>query len=149
VAVVPSNVAICSYPGCNGPAWTLDGHALPYTLEFDNPRPTDEPAAVISDQRIQGPVFLDCAEADQVWSSCPYARAILALLDADHDHWSHVLYANPGAGHFIGLLVPYEPYAPAAAQAAGPSYAADQLARARVWPHLLSFLAGLASNPAP
>jgi dienelactone hydrolase len=149
VAAVPSDVAICSYPGCTGPAWTLDGRALPYTSEFDNPSPTDDPAAVIPDQRIQGPVFLDCAEADQIWTSCPYARAIVRLLDAHHDHWIHVLYANPGAGHFIGLLVPYEPYAPSTAAAAGPSYAADQQAVARVWPHLLSFLAGFASSPPP
>ena len=143
VAEVPSNVAICSYPDCGGPAWTLAGHALPFTSEFDNPRPTDDPAAVIPDQRIQGPVFLDCAEADQIWTSCPYARAILRLLDAHHDQWVHVLYANPGAGHFIGTLVPYEPYAPATTKAASPSYAQDQQALALVWPHLLSFLAGL------
>jgi len=149
VATVPSNVAICSYPDCNGPAWTLDGRALPYTSEFDNPGPSDNPAAVIPDQRIQGPVFLDCAEADQVWSSCPYARAILRVLDANHDHWVHVLYANPGAGHFIGSLVPYEPYATATTEAAGPSYDADQKALALVWPHLLSFLASLSSNAAP
>ena len=149
VATVPSNVALCSYPECNGPAWTLDGHTLPYTSEFDNPGPTDDPAAVIPDQRIQGPVFLDCAEADQVWSSCLYARAILRVLDANHDHWVHVLYANPGAGHFIGSLVPNEPYAAAITEAAGPSYAADQKALALVWPHLLSFLASVSSNPAP
>jgi dienelactone hydrolase len=149
VATVPSNVAICSYPDCNGPAWTLDGRALPYTSEFDNPGPSDNPAAVIPDQRIQGPVFLDCAEADQVWSSCLYARAILRVLDANHDHWVHVLYANPGAGHFVGSLVPYEPYATGTTKAAAPSYAADQKALALVWPHLLSFLASLSSSAAP
>ncbi|HEY2508913.1 MAG TPA: acyl-CoA thioester hydrolase/BAAT C-terminal domain-containing protein, partial [Streptosporangiaceae bacterium] len=148
VAAVPSNVAICSYPGCTGPAWTLHGHPLPYTSEFDDPSPTDDPAAVIPDQQIHGPVFLDCAEADQTWVSCRYAQAILQLLDAHHDHWTHTLYANPGAGHFIGSLVPYEPYAPAAVTAAGPSYAADQEALARVWPLLLKFLAGLTSSPA-
>ena len=39
IASVPSNVAICSYPGCTGPAWTLHGQALPCTREFDNPGP--------------------------------------------------------------------------------------------------------------
>lgn len=147
IAAVPSDVAVCAYPDCSGPAWTLDGRALPYTSQFDNPSPTDDPAAVIPDQRIQGPVFLDCAEADQTWTSCPYARAILGLLDAHHDPWTHVLYANPGAGHFIGTLVPYEPYAPAIAQVAGTSFAADQEATAHVWPHLLAFLGGLAPSP--
>jgi dienelactone hydrolase len=144
IASVPSNAAICSYPGCTGPAWTLHGQALPYTSEFDNPSPADNPAAVIPDQRIQGPVFLDCGEADQTWTSCPYAQAILGLLDAHHDRWAHVLYAYPGAGHPVGTLVPYEPTSPVA----DPDYTTDQQARALLWPHLLTFLAGLAHNPA-
>lgn len=147
IASVPSNAAICSYPGCAGPAWTLRGQALPYTREFDNPSPDDNPAAVIPDQRIDGPVFLDCGEADQTWTSCPYAQAILRLLDAHHDRWAHVLYAYPGAGHSVGTLTPDEPYAPAAV-AQDPDYATDQQARALLWPHLLSFLAGLAHDPA-
>jgi dienelactone hydrolase len=144
IASVPSNVAICSYPRCTGPAWTLHGQPLPYTSEFDNPSPTDAPAAVIPDQRIQGPVFLDCGEADQTWSSCPYAQAIIGLLDAHHDRWAHVLYAYPGAGHPVGDLVPYEPASPVA----DPDYATDQQARALLWPRLLGFLAALAQNPA-
>ena len=147
IASVPSNVALCSYPGCTGPAWTLHGRALPYTSILDTTRPADDPAAVIPDQRIQGPVFLDCAEADQTWTSCPYARAILSLLNAHHDHWTHVLYAYPGAGHQVGGLVPDEPEAPAAARS-DLSYAADQEAEELLWPHLLSFLAGLAASPA-
>ncbi|HXC81377.1 MAG TPA: acyl-CoA thioesterase/bile acid-CoA:amino acid N-acyltransferase family protein [Trebonia sp.] len=144
IASVPSNVAICSYPRCTGPAWTLHGQPLPYTSEFDNPSPTDAPAAVIPDQRIQGPVFLDCGEADQTWSSCPYVQAIIGLLDAHHDRWAHVLYAYPGAGHPVGDLVPYEPASPVA----DPDYATDQQARALLWPRLLGFLAALAQNPA-
>lgn len=144
IASVPSNVAICSYPGCTGPAWTLHGQALPYTSEFDNPSPADNPAAVIPDQRIQGPVFLDCGEADQTWTSCPYARAILRLLDAHHDRWAHVLYAYFGAGHLVGTFVPYQPAFPVAEL----DYATDQQARALLWPRLLTFLAGLAHNPA-
>jgi len=147
IASVPSNVALCSYPGCAGPAWTLHGQALPFTTEFDNPSPLDDPAAIIPDQRIQGPVFLDCGEADQTWISCPFARAILRLLDAHHDPWAHVLYAYPGAGHDVGELIPYEPYSPVVA-AADPDYATDQQARALLWPHLLSFLAAFAQDPA-
>jgi dienelactone hydrolase len=144
IASVPSDAAICSCPACNGPAWTLHGRALPYTKDFDNPSPTDNLAAVIPDQRIQGPVFLDCAEADQTWTSCPYAQAIIRLLDAYRDRWAHVLYAYPGAGHFVGTFLPYEPSSPSA----DPDYATDQQARGQLWPHLLAFLAGLAHNPA-
>ena len=147
IASVPSNVAICSYPSCTGPAWTWHGRALPYTTEFDIPSPFDHPAAVIPDQRIDGPVFLDCGEADKTWVSCPYAQAILGLLDAHHDRWVHVLYAYPGAGHPVGTLVPYEPQ-PTVVAAQDVTYAADQQALALLWPHLLSFLAGLAHDPA-
>ena len=82
IASVPSDVAICSYPDCNGPAWTLHGRPLPYTFQFDNPHPVDDPAAVIPVERIRGPVFLDCGGADAVWVSCPYARAIMTRLAA-------------------------------------------------------------------
>lgn len=145
IASVPSNVALCSYPGCTGPAWTLRGKAVPYTSEFDQTSPTDNPAAVIPDERIQGPVFLACGEADETWISCPFARAILHLLNAHHDRWTHVLYAYPGAGHPVGELIPYEPDS-AAVAALDPTYATDQKARVLLWPHVLSFLAELARS---
>ena len=74
------------YPATSPSAPTLAAPARPgpYTARRSptpgnstNPSPTDNPAAVIPDQRIQGPVFLDCGEADQTWTSCPYAQAIL------------------------------------------------------------------------
>jgi dienelactone hydrolase len=64
VASVPSNSAICSYPGCRGPAWMLNGRPVPYTSQFDDPSPMNR-AAVIPDQRINGPIFLDCAQDDR------------------------------------------------------------------------------------
>jgi dienelactone hydrolase len=146
IASVPSDAAICSFPGCKGPAWTLNGRALPFTFQFDNPSPTDNPAAVFPDQQIQGPVFLDCAEADQTWSSCPYARAILSRLDMDHDRWTHVLYGYPGAGHSIGSFGPYEPWGPAALAQMGSAVAADEAATPPLWQHLISFLAAFAAS---
>jgi dienelactone hydrolase len=144
IGSVPSNAANCSYPSCAGPAWTLHGKPLPYTHNFDDPSPPDNPAAVIPDQRINGPVFLDCGEADQAWTSCPYGQAIVSLLDDHHDQWSHVLYPYLKAGHGVGSLVPYEPYGPATVAAEGPiSFQADQEADAQLWPRLLSFLASL------
>ena len=122
---------------------TPRGRALPYTRDFDNPSPVDEPAAVIPDQRIHGPVFLDCAGNDQTWSSCPYADAIVHLLDIHRDPWKHELHTYPTAGHFVGGLLPYEPIAPAAA-AADPSYADDQqaLSQDRPSPSVLGNSAG-------
>ena len=109
-------------------------------------RVTGLAAGVQATLQVSGPVFLDCGEADQIWISCPFAQAILSLLDAHHDRWTHVLDAYPSAGHYVGSLVPYEPVAPAFARA-DPDYAADQEADALLWPHLLHFLAGLAASP--
>jgi dienelactone hydrolase len=144
IASVPSDAAICSYPGCLTAAWTLGGKPLPYTKDLDNPAPIDNPAAVIPDQRINGPVFLDCGEADRTWTSCPYARAILSRLDRYHDRWTHVLYAYPGAGHAVGDFAPYEPEGPVSLAAAVPSITALQEAEPTLYQHLLGFLAAFA-----
>jgi dienelactone hydrolase len=146
IASVPSDAAICSYPGCRGAAWTLNGRPVPFTKQFGNPSPKDDPAAVIPDQQINGPVFLDCGEADQTWPSCPYARAILSRLGKYRDRWPHVLYAYPGAGHLVGSFVPYEPWAPDTITEMVPSAPAIQEADAMLWPHLLSFLAAFAAS---
>lgn len=146
IASVPSDASICSYPGCRNAAWTLGGRALPYTADLDNPAPIDTPAAVIPDQKIDGPVFLDCGEADRTWPSCPYARAILSRLDRYHDRWTHVLYAYPGAGHSIGSFVPYEPLGPAGLGEAIPSVPAFQEGEPALVQHLLTFLAAFAGQ---
>jgi dienelactone hydrolase len=144
IGSVPSNAANCSYPSCAGPAWTLHGKPLPYTRDYDDPTAPDDPAAVIPDQRINGPVFLDCGGDDQAWTSCSYGQAIVNLLDDHHDQWSHVLYPYPNAGHGVGSLVPYEPYGPATVAAEGSMpFQGDQEADAQLWPRLLSFLASL------
>jgi dienelactone hydrolase len=137
VALVPSDVALCAYPGCAGAAWTLAGTPIPFTSEFDNPAPTDEPNAVIPVERIAGPVLLDCAGQDEVWSSCPYADAIVSRLDHAGGQFSHVLYRYPDAGHGIGEALPYEPFA---TPSADPHYSADQLARSDLWPRILAYL---------
>ena len=51
-----------------------------------------------------------------------------------------MLYANPGAGHWVGSLVPYEPYSPAVT-ATDPSYPVDQRDLPLLWQHVLGFLA--------
>lgn len=136
IASVPADVALCSYPGCTGPAWTLGGKPLPYTRRLDQPHPTDDPAAVIPVEQIRGPVFPACARMDQVWDSCRYAQAIVQRLDAHHDRYRHILDRSPGAGHFVGSFIPYEP----TVVDTSPD---DEQARERLWPRLLAFLAGV------
>lgn len=106
IASSPNDVALCSYPGCQGAAWTLDGKPLPYARQVDEPYPTDTPAAVIPVEKIRGPVFLDCGTADRVWTSCAFAQAIQRRLNAARDRYPHVLYRYQGAGHGTGDLTP-------------------------------------------
>ncbi len=131
IALVPSNVAICSFPDCAHSAWMLHGAPLPYTRQFNEPHPTDDPRAVIPVERIQGPIFLACGGADTVWVSCAYSRAIAAR------HRS-VLAAFPDAGHAVGFPVPYLPGRFAVTEGLTPD--ANPRAQARLWPRLLAFL---------
>jgi uncharacterized protein len=141
---VPSDTVICAYPGCAGPSWTFQGKAVPYTRELDDPRPTDQPAAVIPVARIKGPVFLDCGGSDQVWPSCPYAQAIVAKLAAAHYPYPHALMVSQTGGHGSALITP--PYEPGAARAqwgtstAGATAVANDLAWAAPWPRFIPFL---------
>jgi dienelactone hydrolase len=146
IASVPSDVAYCSFPGCAGPAWTLHGKPLPYASQFTQTDPDADPAAVIPDQRIDGPVFLDCAGADMTWLSCLYSQAIMTLLNTHHDRWTHVLDTSPAAGHLVGALAPYEPYAFAVRAEFVPSYQAIQQAYPPLWSNLVSFLTAFAAT---
>lgn len=143
IGMVPSDVAICSFPGCRGPAWTFRGRAIPFTSEFGTPHPVDHPNAVIPVQRIRGPIFLACGTDDAVWTSCAYARAIISHLNGVDDRFAHVLYAYAGAGHGVGDLIPYEPMTtgPYYAGVLGGTFQATQQAVAQGWPRLLDFLA--------
>jgi dienelactone hydrolase len=136
VAAVPANVAVCSLPYCNGPAWTLDGKPLPYTRQFNQPHPTDNPQAVIPVERIKGPIFLNCGGMDTVWDSCPYATAITQRLHANHFALPYTLNRYPNAGHHVGIFIPYEPTVLDTTQA-------DEQAREQQWPQLLTFLSRL------
>jgi dienelactone hydrolase len=144
IASTPSDLSFGSYPGPgNRPAWTFDGRPVPYSRTFSASHPIDDPAARIPVTSIRGPVFLDCGTQDRVWTSCPYAQTIQQELAGDR--YPHVLYRYLGAGHFVNGLVPYEPrlLAPRYAEGLGDSVTANVDADARLWPHLLHFLAGV------
>jgi dienelactone hydrolase len=141
-ALVPSDVVTCGIDGagrntgnCLGSPWTLHGTPLPHTLERNEPHPLDEPAAAIPVERIRAPVLLACAGRDQEWSSCPYARAIVARRRAHGEETT--LYTYPAAGHFVGNATSiYEPGA-----LAGDFFVPqDEQGREALLPHLLAFL---------
>ncbi|MBA3717537.1 MAG: acyl-CoA thioesterase/BAAT N-terminal domain-containing protein [Actinobacteria bacterium] len=135
VPSVPSNVALCAFPPTPGSSWTFEGRLVPCTTQFNDPAPSDDPAAVIPDERIRGPVFLVCGGLDSIWLSCPYARTIMARLEDFHHPYADSLHAFARAGHFVGGLVPYQLAAPPLL-----TVPADERGREDVWPKLLSFL---------
>jgi dienelactone hydrolase len=78
IAEVPSSNVGCGYPDCSQPAWTFGGKPVPFTRELGVTPPTDDPRAEIAVERITGRVLLSCAELDQIWPSCAYAKSIVA-----------------------------------------------------------------------
>jgi len=104
--------------------------ALPHTAVLNEPRAR----AVIPVERITSPVLLACGGRDQVWGSCPYARAIVARRRAHAE--STLLFVYPKASHALGRPFIYEPGA-----LAGDFFVpADERAREDLWPRLLAFL---------
>ena len=145
IALVPSSVVNCGIEGagsrirCDGPAWTFRGKPLPYTLQFDEPSPTDVPAAVIPVERIEGPILLACGGIDQTWVSCPFSDAITSRLDRDPVKYRHVTYAYLDAGHDVGALLPAEP----GFTQYDRNVPFDEQAREQLWPHVLRFVAAI------
>jgi dienelactone hydrolase len=148
VAMVPDSGSICGitrFTGvvgsarCIGPAWTFRGKAIPYASFAGpaNPHP-------FADERIKGPILLDCGGYDHLWSSCPMADAIVGRLLAHHFRYRISLLAYPQAGHGVGALVPYAPGHLSFLD--GASADANERADANGWPRLLTFLRGLADS---
>ena len=142
IAASPSNVVGCAFPDCEGSAWTIGGSPVPYTRTWDDPRASDNPAAVIPMGSIRARVLLVCGEPDTVWSSCDFARAATATLDADPAAPVHELVAVPEAGHYIDWLFPGEPQVEAA-HVTPAQHAKDEAALPDVWRRVLAFLAAL------
>ncbi len=144
-ALVPSSVVTCAIvgagrerstgPACLGSPWTLNGKPLPHTAVLNNPKPWDNPQAVIPVERVQAPVFLACGTQDSIWSSCPYARAIVARRKAHGEPTELAVY--PNAGHAVGSPdFIYEP----GALASDMFVPDDERGREDLWPRLLTFL---------
>lgn len=136
IALVPSNVAVSGCPGCDQPSWTVHGRPVPYSQHFG---PTSaSPGAVIPVEKTNGPLLLDCGGVDQVWPSCPMARAIIHRLQSARDAHKHVLLAYPHANHYVGDPVPNLAYRFAGTD--DTVWAANMRARTQAWPAVLDFL---------
>jgi dienelactone hydrolase len=149
IASVPSGVvhvglrksSELSYTDAGESAWSYRGRPIPYALMVNTPHPKQVPESVIPVEKIRGPMFLVCADADSLWISCRYSRAIVQRLKEHNDPYRHELVNYSRAGHGVGTLVPYEPAGPRVEGAlAGLDPLANQRSRADVWPKLMTFL---------
>ena len=134
IALSAANQAICSYPGCSGPAWTMHGKPLPYARGF-----TEAREAIIPVEKINGPILMVCGGADAIWESCRMEQAIQTRLEQHHFRHEHQFLAYPEAGHAVGIPAPYA-NGDVLVSSTSPG-ALNRAARARVWPNLLAFLA--------
>jgi dienelactone hydrolase len=143
MALEPNDVPACSWdPGTGFSIWTLHGLPLPCTDQSD-PLPANNPDAVIPVAKFQGPVFIDCGGADEVWSSCTYADDMMAQLERAHDRYPHEFLDYPEAGHGLGAPVPYDPGVASLEYdygLGGETVLSNPVALASQWGKLLAFL---------
>jgi dienelactone hydrolase len=146
IAGVPSSVTQRGYPDPTRPAWLLHGVPLPSApyADWDQPDPSDAQAAVIPVERIRGPVLMTCGGADNEWSSCGYEQAIVARLKAHHFAYPITALSYLTAGHGVGDLSRYDPYAPSIYTELGGDPLASMEGSADGYSHLLSLLGSLA-----
>jgi len=130
VAMSTSDFVLCSYPACDGPAWTFGGRPIEFQ---DSQADANAPIPV---ERIRGRVLLVCGGADAFWHSCPMAQAIVERRRPQPT----TLLEYPDAGHGVGDPVPNVPRHLAAEE--GRTRLANDRARADAWPKLLRFLSG-------
>lgn len=133
VALAPSDVSVGAFPACNGAAWTLRGHELPYQCK---PGPTADPqAATIDVAAIRSRLFLACGGYDVVWPACPMERRIARR----HRNPGDVVLTFSRAGHGLDFPVPGVPIS--FDRLAGATPTANARARRIIWTRLLTFLA--------
>lgn len=146
IAMVPGSGSSCGIPPfrgttvrCIGAAWTFRGKPVPYSLRGPaTPYP-------FHDERIDGPVFLDCGAWDSLWNSCSMAQAIVARLERHRFRHRIVFLYYPRAGHGVGGLLPYAP-GPLSQILAGFDADSNIIAAANGRPRLLRFLQTVADS---
>lgn len=126
---------------CTAAPWTRGGKPVPFSRVWNEPAPTDDPAAMIPVERIRGPVVGVCGGEDQTWDSCQLTQAALARRRAHGVGRADLLLSYPQAGHYVDLLVPYLPINPATdGEGEGSTATANSQARGDAWPKVLAAL---------
>ncbi len=149
VAMVGSNVVLCSIPHRNLSSWTLAGKELPCSYYF-GPGTLGRPEVAIPVEDIRAPVFMVCGGQDDVAPSCPMDQAMKLRLEAHHHPYRDMLLDYADAGHGVGMPVPYDPFRVdvigghflvSGKSLEGATPDANARARETAWPKLLDFLA--------
>jgi dienelactone hydrolase len=142
VALVPSNVVNPALDGRSA-AWTLAGRPVPHVRaeDYRDPDPVRTPDAVIRAERVTGPILTASGGLDELWPSYDYTAALHERLDAHRFAYSHRDLRFESAGHGLGAAIPYLPTVND--RRLGGSAAADEAAKAALWPRILVFMRGL------
>jgi dienelactone hydrolase len=134
IALAPANVAICSFPNCDGPAWTYRGAAIPYA-SFQGGMGPAAVEAQIPAEDIRGPIFLACGSLDTVWPSCRMATLINSRLSEHKERFPDRFVIKRKAGHAVA-----GPQISGAALCGGGSMEANEKAQRQTWAALLRWL---------
>jgi dienelactone hydrolase len=141
VAMVPGSVVLASWPS-GGPAWLLDGQALPHVDHFGPD--CGDADALIPVELVPGPILLVAAGADRVWPSADMARALSRRLHEHGNSHGHTMPEYSKAGHSVRYLLPQLP--PGLLPREIADHAADKAARADAWPKAVEFIRKLGST---
>lgn len=141
------NTVTCSIvPGtttstCHQPPFTSGGKPVPFTRQFNNPSPTDVPAAIIPVEKIKGPVLALCGGADLEWDACQLSRAALDRREQHGTGRDDLLLSYPDAGHYVDFLIANRPINTAPDNPNNGSTPQSNLqADADAWPKILARL---------
>ncbi len=103
MAYVPADVrwpSCCRDPGT--PAWTWQGHALPYLLPRLGRNSPLAASAAIEVERTRGPILMTSGESDGIWHSWEMADAVVSRLKRHHFEYSFANLKYAHAGHAAG-----------------------------------------------
>lgn len=126
---------------CTQPPFTRDGKPVPFTRQFNNPMPTDNPAAIIPVEKINGPVLAVCGGADVEWDACRLSQAVLDRRRQHGTGQDDMLLSYPDAGHYVNFLIANRPIDTAADDKDnGSTPQSNPDADADAWPKILARL---------
>ena len=143
-----------------GPAWTVDGKAIPFLRPdgrayqpggsmkpmFDNALTSADahPDAAIPVEKINGPILLISGKADALWSSFEMSERTVRRLQAAHFKHDVTHLSYEGAGHLVFMGDPASAMALASQKASpnpmlGGTGDANMAAWTDDWPKALAF----------